>query len=422
MKNSLFKGLAVVTAMLGSFSFAPQVTAATAANWVNCASEYQDCYFHNSSNQITSMRYGTAGNYRYMWQRNRYNNKLPCNNHAGDPDPGNEKGCQFSKYNFYDIPNNDTDWNYLCNEGQWCIAPGGSEVRWMRYGAGGRYFYQPVSPNQLFHCHHNHMFGDQDPNYGAGKQCWIAKTGLDSTIGLGDQNDFVYCANENQTCTLPSKRPTIVRYGAYDGSNGRYRYITAVVSNGAVACKNSSFSEDPLSGANKYCEYLPIEYKTESDYSAWGQWVAVADNESTGSKTIDLQIWTGVVKTDTDSSSQDWTHSITVGMEAEGLSIGPAKVKAKIDVTNSYTHSSSFTQALAISEQYRTGVNCSTDSGFLKMWRFETDISFTNCLSEGICDFKVRPLSTVCTSADVIPQCAPGDCVENTNCQACKSD
>ena len=419
MKKILFNGLAVAAAILGSLSFAPQVEAATAANWVECANEGNDCYFHNASNQITAMRYGNPGSYRYMWVRNRYNGNLDCDNHAGDPDRGHNKKCQFSKYNFYDIPNNETDWNYLCNEGNWCVAPGGTEVRWMRYGLDGKYFYQPISPNQLFKCDHNHMFGDKDPYKGKTKKCWIMKTYLDSTKGLGKESGFVHCANEGSTCHLPSLRPTIVRYGAWDSSNNRYRYITAIVSNDQLSCNNDMFREDPVK-VNKYCEYMPLEYKTDGSHSAWGQWKPVVDNEGSGSQSLDFQIWTGVSTTDTDSTSQEWSRSITVGIEAEGLSIGPAKVKTSLSVSESYGESSTFSSALNKTQQERVGVNCSsTTGGFLKMWRFETDISFTNCLSEGICDFKVQPLSTVCTTADVVPQCVPGQCVPGTNCQQC---
>ena len=418
MKKVLFTGLTLATAIMGSLSFTPQVQA-SAANWIECAEEGNDCYFNNSNNQIVSMRYGNPGHYRYMWVRNRYNNKLDCDNHAGDPDKGSDKDCQYSKYNFYDIPNNDSDWSFVCNEGSWCNAPSGNTVRWLRYGINGKYFYQPVSPNQRFKCEHNHIFGDKDPYKGKDKKCWIAKSSVDSTAGLGQSSDFIQCANEGSTCHLPSLRPTIVRYGAWDSSSSRYRYITAIVSNDQLACNNDMFKEDPIK-KNKFCEYLPIEYKTDSAHSAWGQWRPVVDNEGTGSQSLDFQLWTGVTTTDTDTTSDEWSHSITHSLEINGLKVGPAGAKATTSVTNSFAHSSSFSSALAINQQERVGVNCSSSSGgFLKMWRFETDISFTNCLSEGICDYKVQPLSTFCTTADVVPKCVPGRCVEGSNCQQC---
>jgi hypothetical protein len=63
--------------------------------------------------------------------------------------------------------------------------------------------------------------------------------------------------------------------------------------------------------------------------------------------------------------------------------------------------------ALTKSEQESVTASCSGTGRFLKLWRFETDISFDNCLREGVCDFKVLPFSTACTTADLIPQYVP---------------
>ena len=50
MKNILYKGLTIETAILGCLSFASQADAATAANWVECGYEGNDCYFNNAGN------------------------------------------------------------------------------------------------------------------------------------------------------------------------------------------------------------------------------------------------------------------------------------------------------------------------------------------------------------------------------------
>jgi hypothetical protein len=416
MKKLLISGLVLATGMMSSLTYAPKVEAASAANWVECASENSQCNFGNSANKVVSMRYGNPGHYRYMWVRNRYNGKLDCNNHAGDPDKGNNKKCQYSQYNFYDIPSSDSQWSNYCNEGSWCNAPGGDTVRWMRYGRSGKYFYTPVSPNQRFKCSHNDMFGDKDPYKGQGKQCSILKSSLDDTLGLGKEADFITCASEGSTCYLPSLRPTIVRYGAYDNNKRKYRYITGIVSNDKLKCNNSMFREDPI-GKHKTCEYLPIEYKVNSTASAYGKWTHVTDNEHSGDRSLSFAIWTGVSETDTDTTSAEWSRSITVGIEAGGLETGGVKISTS--ATQSFAESSSFSTALGISQQERVSVSCSSDAGFLQMWRFETDISFDNCLSDGVCDFKVLPLSTVCTDANVEPQCIPGRCKPGTNCQQC---
>lgn len=83
--------------------------------------------------------------------------------------------------------------------------------------------------------------------------------------------NWVECANEGSICNLPSLRPTVVRYGAYNQSAGKYTYITAIVSNDRLGCNNAMFANDPIA-VNKTCEYMPIEYKTNSTIGALGQW------------------------------------------------------------------------------------------------------------------------------------------------------
>jgi hypothetical protein len=419
MKKLLISGLVLASAMMSSLTYAPKVEAATVANWVECGNEGGECYFHNAADKIISMRYGNPGHYRYMWVRNRYNSKLECDNHAGDPNQGYDKKCQYSTYNFYSLPTSGSKWNNLCVEGEWCTAPPGTAIRWLRYGTNSKYFYQPVSPNQRFKCAHANLFGHKDPYKGRDKMCAVMKSSLDAERSLGNESDFIHCANEGSTCFLPSLRPTVVRYGGYNQSEGRYTYITAIVSDGALPCNNSMFRNDPIS-SNKTCEYMPIEYKTNSTVSAVGQWDAVGDNEASGAKKITFGVKTGVVKTDTDSTTEEWSKSITAGVEVGGLKVGVAEVTVSTSLTKAFAASSSLSSALALSVQETTELSCESDTiGFLKMWRFKTDIGFDNCLSEGICSFSVLPLSTICTDEDVIPQCMPGQCVPDTNCQQC---
>jgi hypothetical protein len=220
--------------------------------------------------------------------------------------------------------------------------------------------------------------------------------------------NWVECANEGSTCYLPSLRPTVVRYGAYNPIIGKYTYITAIVSNDELLCDNSVFANDPVQ-VNKTCEYMPIEYKTNSTNRAWGQWAAIVDNESSDSQTITYAVHTGVTQTDTDSTSQEWAASITTGIETGGLKLGVAEVTVSTSLTSAYATSTTLSTALSLSKKEIVEVSChSLNGGFTKMWQSQTEIGFNNCLSDGVCTFNVLPMSTLCTTADVIPQCMPG--------------
>lgn len=66
----------------------------------------------------------------------------------------------------------------------------------------------------------------------------------DTADGVND--DYVFCANEGESCILPGSGT--VRYGA----NGKYVYQNA---SGSIVCDNSAFGQDPVAGVTKACYY-----------------------------------------------------------------------------------------------------------------------------------------------------------------------
>jgi probable HAF family extracellular repeat protein len=121
-------------------------------------------------------------------------------------------------------------WTPCAVEDQTCTYSGTREVR---YGANGVYAYKTLpGPVQCT----NAVFGDPLP--GIDKACSVAGDMVPSLT-------WTYCANEGQTCTVPTSRQ--VRYGA----NGVFSYRTAA---GAFECGNAVFG-DPVPGVDKTCSY-----------------------------------------------------------------------------------------------------------------------------------------------------------------------
>ena len=382
------------------------------------------------------MRYGVPGNYNYAWARNMNDNQLACDhNFLGDAKYGQAKDCEFSTFDFYNIPTNNSAWSSWpgdCKENMHCVVPNHGKVTWLRYGANGKYIYTPVSGEQKVVCSNTQVANGEDPHFGVHKTCqFLNLNAINKPDGWGDVSDFTLCANEGQSCSLPSRRATLVRYGAMD-TDGRYRYSTKIVTQDQFTCSSSFFGVDPFYGTYKHCDYLPIDYSVsgpngENGGVAAGKWIAVADNGGSQSKTITKNITVGASSTDTDSTSNDWSATVTRGVEV-GMSIedpisgSGTSVSVSTEISASYANSTENSYALSLSQQDQVSVSCSTNSNeFLKMWRFETDVSFDNCLSEGVCSFTVQPLSTYCTTGSTgykAPKCVPGYCADD-NCQVC---
>lgn len=424
MKHVLKAGFALASIFTAGLLSSNSVFAST-AGWINCANEGGHCTFNHTlvNNKIITMRYGANDKYHYAWARNPKDGDLSCNNgFMGDPIPGTVKKCDYSVYDFYDIANDDVSWEHLCNEGDYCDIPNSDNVRWVRYGKDGRWLYVPVYPNQEIKCHQDQLTNSEDPNRGTRKVCQIARN--QAHLSFGKTQDFNLCSTEGSNCDVNTVRPVLVRYGAYNYRKRFYKYTSRVVSTtGPFACNNSFLNENPAKRLVKHCSFMPIPYKTAAGNVPFGEWVAVADNLSTGSRTLSAEIWEGVIETDTHSKSSDWSHSLTLSIEQEGVEfVGGAKVGAS--TTQTYAHSTSVSSALSKEKRVKATASCTADfDGFYRMWQFRATTSFKNCLTEGICTFTMEPNSTICNSnnSDNPPRCLPGYCTDS-DCQSCTYD
>lgn len=216
------------------------------SDWVPCAAEGQTC---NLSGEAL-VRFGTPdGRYAFRVAQGQQ----PCTVDAfgSDPAPGVRKQCEVSRgwrndpryrgwrdrdgaFNPQGLNGSGSAaaqsvWRYCANEGGDCLVKGQTRVR---FGVGGRYNTLTVADRVV--CNVSTF---RDPAPGQAKVCEYEETGP----------AWVVCANEGDTCRLPTAAPMTVRYGA----NGQYAERQAT---GSIACNNGQFG-DPVRGTAKQCEY-----------------------------------------------------------------------------------------------------------------------------------------------------------------------
>jgi len=125
-------------------------------------------------------------------------------------------------------------WEFCANENETCAFTG---TRQVRYGAAGLYAYRNATDGTA--CT-NAVFGDPAPNMA--KHCDSTETLAPPPPPPPPPTDWVFCANENETCAFTGTRD--VRYGA----NGLYTYDTAT---DGIPCTNAVFG-DPAPNTAKH--------------------------------------------------------------------------------------------------------------------------------------------------------------------------
>lgn len=179
------------------------------------------------------------------------------------------------------------DWTYCAGEGQTCVLPG---ARLVRYGANDAYKFMTLSgsfvcgnakfggdplPRVVKHCDYHRTANAPTPTLtrtptrtslwtptpsrtATRTSLWTptrtrtpTRTSLWTSTATRTPtatvaSDWIYCAAEKATCTLPGTR--LVRFGA----NNAYKYMRL---SGSFACTNLKFGGDPLPRVVKHCDY-----------------------------------------------------------------------------------------------------------------------------------------------------------------------
>ena len=150
-------------------------------------------------------------------------------------------------------------WVFCANENETCAFTG---TRQVRYGAAGLYAYRNATDGTS--CT-NAVFGDPAPNMA--KHCDSTETLAPPPPPPPPPADWVFCANENETCVFTGTRD--VRYG----SDGLYAYDTAT---DGVPCTNAVFG-DPAPNVAKHCDSKGTAGTPPSDPALVGSWSALQD-------------------------------------------------------------------------------------------------------------------------------------------------
>jgi hypothetical protein len=214
-----------------------------AQSWTFCAAENTLCRV-NGANEV---RFGVGDRFEHR----QVTGPVMCSSRVfGDPAPGERKDCSFRPASAPWQGNapgygQEAGWQTCAGENGFCAFSGSQQVR---YGAEGR--YRTRSAFGGLQCD-NRTFGG-DPVPGQPKQCQIkvsTSSGYPNRPGMagdGNLNGWRHCAEENQTCIVPTT--ATVRFGA----QGRYTQVRGV--NGHIACSIQVFG-DPIYGERKSCEY-----------------------------------------------------------------------------------------------------------------------------------------------------------------------
>ena len=150
-------------------------------------------------------------------------------------------------------------WEFCANENETCAFTG---TRQVRYGAAGLYSYRNATDGTP--CT-NAVFGDPAPNMA--KHCDSTETLAPPPPPPPPPADWVFCANENETCVFTGTRD--VRYG----SDGLYAYDVAT---DGVPCTNAVFG-DPAPNTAKHCDSKGTATTPPADPAVMGSWSALQD-------------------------------------------------------------------------------------------------------------------------------------------------
>ena len=147
------KKLISVFLILFTFMFASE-----GWGWTPCAYEGSYCSFKG----LKLVRYGAEGEYT---EPRGFSNGVSCSNSVLGPDPypGLKKNCSIKDFPFEPYTNF-RNWQPCAYEGSYCEFTG---IRWVRYGAEGRYVYQ--LNNNGASCSNSQF--ERDPARGLKKNC-----------------------------------------------------------------------------------------------------------------------------------------------------------------------------------------------------------------------------------------------------------
>lgn len=442
MWNAIFAGTIFSAAafLWPSASYAQPKVSELDPLWTECggaAGQYENCIV--PTNTIVTVRFGINGN--YVFYTTQGVESVPCNGFLGDPAPYIDKKCAYTTADILGLSK--VAWGGITSEGSIKQVTWGPT--WVRFGTEGHYYFTLIGGGdqtkpEILDCSLGAISNNFDPYPGRTKSCqWALPDSVrpfpDAFKDLNAQTKKgMGCATEGAKCNGMAGSPVLVRYGAinkqgwnFPGAMSKYTYRMMRLESGIFPCNNSwmGFNTDPWAGQSKMCQFSLMDAPGAAA-ETFGSWIKIIGCDGPGCP-ISQNITVGTTKTNTWATTEQWSHTVTVSAEKSiKMPTGDAKVSAS--VANSFAHSKTFTDALAMSKTETTSVSCNPVGESVKsraLYQFKTDTS-APCIISGTCTGETKTAEYFCASNPDAsysgPRCLPGFCDLDKDplCKVCR--
>ena len=366
-----------------------------------------------NTTDLVAIQFGLAEDNTYLVTEGI--DPIPCHNFWGDPSVGNTKNCSFTTRNVFGVP--DSGFSTVAQEGNTFTVPQTNDdnnLFWLRYGVavGDRWHYTLVEGGDAQEIPCNNVYFGFDPDVGAHKECQLGGT---YTVGDGGINQ---CASEGASCNNIGTAAVLAKYGQGTGYN--FRFIST--GSGDMSCDNAEFGPDPSPGNHKFCYVQSLKPQNAATNS---EWVQVQSCGGAPCNQIEVTIQVGSTVTNSTSSQESWSVTVTDSME-EGFSFEGESDKFSLSIAEGFANSDTMTQALETSKLVGYDVTCGPVKNpvELVMYQFETTTN-AHCVEDATCSLLAQTHSYFCASSDSgpppPPQCLPTYC-KDAACQTCTYD
>lgn len=397
--------IVLVTQTLGTISvqatpISQQADQTGTPSWVNCADEGKHCY--PDSDGVITMRYGEGDNYTYILTQGL--NRISCNNFWGNPSDGKNKKCAYTTTNLLNVAS-ENSYVDVANQGETFKLPYTGKMHWIRYGSGNRWMYTVMSGDgeQSVACTNDYF--NYNPSDGTTKVCQYSQNAY---YTLSENDTLTECATQGQSCAPQVGDVVLMRYGIDDKFD--WRFVHAATN--TYACNNETFGTNPIH-KTKRCYWMAV---APSAISTFGQWSKVGSCNGKGCS-ISETIATGTTRTNTWSTTADWSTTVTESVE-ESFEVLGAGGKVSEQVSVSFALSENFQTALSRSVTETFTAICDPDKQASNRALFQFLTKTTeSCLESLNCTGTTFTKDYTCVSNPPAgyggPQCVPGYCRED---------
>jgi hypothetical protein len=372
--------------------------------WVNCGDDASKQCLTNTTDLIT-IRHGLDGRFTYTAVEGL--ESPPCNNFVGDPDPGNNKTCWFTKTNPLDVPDK-TTFSFIAKGdtgNTFDVSPEG--LYWVRYGTQGRWIYAIVRGGGVETVPCNEQYFGTDPYVNQHKTCELG-----AAFTRNKNNDtFAQCASDvnKGPCQTSTIRPMIASYGV-DGS-----YLQRVIlnTNGEYPCGNTQFGHDPKVNTHKFCYAMDFLPKAGTTIASWKLLQSCNSNkQDCGTATISTEI--SSTYDEKISTEKSWSLTVSESLEEKIiLDDGTIDLKAGISTTIKDAITDTFGHSKTESRTIQQACGSPADpTSSIYVYQFETTTPAI-CLQDSSCSLQTQTQSIYCEEVKTgheakTPKCLPG--------------